>query len=100
MTTDRVQRARAVLERHGLDPDANGDELRALLEARGWRVSLEQVVGRGRGQRPRWSGIATRVVPAGPPAFRHAEHIRISGEAGWEVLLRILARVLEKEQAP
>ncbi len=102
MTPDgaQVHRARAILERHGLDPDADADDLLALLEARGWRVSLEQAFGRGRGQAPRWSGHATAAAPPGSPGFRHAEHIRLTGEAGREVLLRILARVLEKEQAP
>lgn len=31
--------------------------------------------------------------------FRHVEHIRISGADDQEVLVRILAKVLEKEQA-
>ncbi len=95
-----VQRARAVLEQHGINPDADVDDLTALLEARGWHVSVEQAMGRGRGQLPRWSGHATLAPPLGSPVFHRAKHIRINGPDGREVLMRILGRVLEKEQAP
>ncbi len=97
MTTVQVQRARAVLEQHGIDRDADADELTALLEARGWRVSLEQAMGRGRGQPPRWSGHATRAAPLGSPVSYHAAHLTLTGGSGHEVLTRILAKVLERE---
>lgn len=96
MIPTSVLKASAVLTRHGIDPDADVDDLTALLEARGWRVSLEQVMGRGRGQLPRWSGHATLSAPPGSHAFRRPEHITISGADGREVLTRMLAKVLEK----
>ena len=98
MTTTAVLKARAVLAQHGINPDADVDDLTTLLEARGWRVTLEQAFGRGRGQPPRWSGHATLAAPPGSPKFRHAEHIRVSEADGQEALLRILSKVLEKEQ--
>ncbi len=99
MTTIQGQRARVVLLTHGIDPEADGADLTAVLEARGWRVSLEQAMGRGRGQPPRWSGHATLTAPPGSPVSRHAAHITLTGGSGHEVLTRILAKVLEKEQA-
>ncbi len=98
MTTVQGQRARAALERLGVDPEADVDDLMALLEGRGWRVSLEQAMGRGRGQPPRWSGHATMAAPPGSPVARHAAHITLTGGSGHEVLTRILAKVLEKEE--
>ncbi len=100
MTPAGVLKARAVLAHHGLDPDAGVDDLQVLLEARGWRVTLEQAFGRGRGQPPRWTGQASLAAPPGSPPFRHLQHIRVSGADGQEVLVQILAKVLEKEQAP
>ena len=98
VSTVAEQRARALLVQHGIDPHADVDDLTALLEARGWRVSLEHTMGRGRGQGQRWSGHATLVAPPGSSAFRRAEHVRINGVSGQEVLTRILAKVLEKEE--
>ncbi len=94
-----VQQTRVVLEQHGIDPDADVDDLTALLAARGWRVTVEQAFGRGRGQVPRWSGNANLAAPPDSPKFRHGEHIRSRGVDEQEVLTRILARVLEKEPA-
>ena len=89
--------SRVVLTQHGINPDAGTYDLAALLEARGWRVSLEQVMGRGRGQAPRWSGRASLAAPVGSPVSRHATHIVVTGVSGQEVLARIVAKVLEKE---
>ena len=100
VTTAGVRRARALLAHHGLDPDADMDELRALVEDRGWWVTLEKVLGRGRGQPPRWTGHATLVSPPGNSAFRHLQHVRVRGVDGQEALVQILAKVLEKEQEP
>ena len=97
VSTIAEQRARAVLAQHGIDPDADVDDLTALLEARGWRVTLEQAMGRGRGQVQRGSGHATLAAPPGSSAFRHAEHITLTGMSGHEVLTRILARGVVKE---
>lgn len=98
MSTVAEQRARVVLDHYGIDPEADTDDLTALLEARGWRVSLEQAMGRGWGQRQRWSGHATLVTPPGSSAFRRPEHVRLTGMSSHEVLIRILARVLDKEE--
>ena len=95
-----VVKARAVLAEHGLNPDADAEELMAVLEGYGWQLSIEQVLGRGRGKQPRWSGNATRAAPPDSPAFRHAEHIRTQGENAREVVMRILAKVVEKEPTP
>ncbi len=100
MTPAGVLKARALLAHHGLDPDADVDELLALLAARGWRVTLEQAFGRGRGQPPRWTGQASLAAPPGSPTHFRPHHVRISGADGQEVLVQILAKVLEKEQAP
>ncbi len=97
MTSARVLQARAVIARHGIDPDADVGDLTALLEARGWRVSLEQAMGRGRGQLPRWSGHAMFAAPPGSEVFRRPAHIAISGADSRDVLMRVLARVLERE---
>ncbi len=100
MTTVSVLKARAVLAQHAINPDADVEDLTTLLEGRGWQVSLEQAMGRDRGQRPRWSGHATLVVPVDGPTFLRPAHVRVQGASDQEVLLRILAKVLEKEQAP
>ncbi len=92
-----MQQARAVLEQHGIDPDADVDDLTRLLEARGWRVSVEKVLGRGRGQEPRWSGHATLAARGGTSMARHPAHIAVTGARRQEVLTRIEAKVLEKE---
>ncbi len=94
-----VLKARAVLAEHGIDPNADVDTLMALLEARGWQVSLEQSAG-GDGRRPaRWSAHATLAVPAGSPVSHRPSHISIRGPDGRDVLTRVVARVLEKERA-
>ena len=97
VSTVGVQRARAVLAQHGIDPEADVNDLTVLLEARGWRVSLEKAMGRGRGQVPRWSAHASLPAPLGSPVSRHAAHIAVNGVSDQEVLKRILAKVLEKE---
>ncbi len=100
VTTVSLLRARAVLVQHGINPDADVEELTTLLEGRGWQVSVEQAMGRDQGKRPRWSGHATLAAPPGSPVFRYVKHVRIQGADAREVLMRILATVLEKEQVP
>ncbi len=98
MTTASVLKARAVLVQHGIDPDADVDELTGLLEGRGWQVSLEQVLGRGRGQGQRWSGQATLAPPPGSPVSHRPMHVSMVGPDEREVLIRLLAKALEKER--
>ncbi len=98
MISASVLKARAVLVQHGIEPDAGVEDLTALLEGRGWQVSLEQTAGRGGGRPPRWSAHATLAVPPGSPVFHRPAHISISGPDGRDVLTRVVARLLEKEQ--
>lgn len=98
MTRVSVLKARAVLAQQGINPDADVEDLTALLEDRGWQISMEQAMGRGRGQLPRWSGLATLATPPGSPVFHRGEHIRVSGADGQEVLVQVLAKVVEKER--
>ena len=98
VSTVAEQRARVVLIHYGIDPDAAVDAFLGVLEARGWRVTLEQVFGRSRGKAPRWSGHATLVAPPGSSTFRRPEHITLTGGRGQEVLTRIMAKVLDKEE--
>jgi len=100
VTMVSVLKARATLAQQGINPDADVEELTALLEGRGWQVIVEQAMGRDRGKQPRWSGHATLAAPTGRQMFRHAEHIQVQGASDREVLMQILAKVLEKEQAP
>ncbi len=100
VTTVSLLRARAALTQQRINPEADVEELTTLLEGRGWQVSVEQAMGRDQGKRPRWSGQATLAAPPGSPVFRYVKHVRIQGADTREVLIRILAKVLEKEQAP
>ncbi len=93
-----VLKARAVLAEHGIDPTADVDTLMALLEARGWQVSLEQSAGGDGVRAPRWSAHATLAVPAGSPVSHRPWHISIRGPDGRDVLTRVVARVLETER--
>ncbi len=98
MTAASLLKARAVLVQHGIDPDADVDELAALLEVRGWQISLGQVMGRGRGQVPRWSRQATLAAPPESPVLHRPTHVSVTGSDNREVLTRLLAKVLEKER--
>ncbi len=97
MSAIGVQQAQAIPVEHGIDPNADADNLMALLQARGWRVSVEQALGRGRGQVPQWNGQATLAAPPGSAVSLRATHTSARGVNQREVLLRMLAKVLEKE---
>ncbi len=98
MTTASVLKARAVLVQHGIDPDAHVDDLTALLKGRGWRVSLEQTGGGGGGRPPRWSGQASLAPQPGSPVFHRPTHVSATGPDSRDVLIRLLAKALEKER--
>ncbi len=100
MTLAGVLKARALLVQHGIDPDADMDDLTARLKGRGWRVSLEQTGGGGGGRPPRWSGQASLPPPPGRPVFYRPLHVSVTGADGRDVLIRLLAKALEKERDP
>lgn len=77
-----------VLARHGIDPNANAEELAAALAARGWRVSVEEDAG---SRQPRWRALAfRRQAEGGIVASRRA-----SGATAAAALARLAAAVLE-----
>ncbi len=86
--------ARAVLKQHGIDPTSDPETLTAAIEARGWRVSVEQAASRGGSGRPRrWRVLATlREHRTGV-----TPHLRASGPTAENVLVRVLAQTLERE---
>ncbi len=90
--------ARVILKAHGIDPDADEDALMSAIEEHGWRVSVEQPKGQGRsGQRPRWRALAKQ-----PPQLQEHRigvhpHLRASGPSVQDVLIQMLAKVLERK---
>ncbi len=93
-----VAKARAVLTAHGVDPDGDVKLLVAAIEARGWRVSVEQEsTGDRSGRASRWHALATRATQpqAQPSGFR--PHLRSSGPSARHVLIAVLAQALERE---
>ncbi len=85
-----------ILARHGIDPDADADTLKAALEAQGWSVTVEETgIGRAR----RSTAHATRVRDAtGPGAFPIVrKSVRATGLTPQAALAFVLAKVLKKE---
>ena len=100
MISGSLLKARAVLVQCGIGPDADMDDLTAVLKDRGWRVSLEQTGGGGGGRPPRWNGQATLPPQPGRPVFYRPLHVSVTGQDGRDVLIRLLAKALEKERDP
>ncbi len=90
--------ARVILKAHGIDPDADEETLTVAIEECGWQVSVEQPKGQGRsGQRPRWRALARQ-----PPQLQEHRtgvhpHLRASGPSVQDVLVQMLAKVLERK---
>ncbi len=58
MNPVRAADVSVILTQHGIDPDADAKTLMAVLEGRGWLVTIETTgIGRGR----RYTAHATRV---------------------------------------
>lgn len=91
-------RTRAILTAHGFNPDDDPTALEVTIEARGWRLSVEQGVVRGSGPRaPRWRALARR-----PPQLQEHRmgvhpHLRAGGPSVRDTLVQMLAKVLERE---
>ncbi len=92
-------RARAILVEHGFDPESPAEALTAAIEARGWRVSVEQELTGDRSGRPqRWRALATRPPdPQASPAGARP-HLMASGSSARDVLIVVLAQALTQER--
>ncbi len=91
-------KARGVLTAHGVDPDADSTTLVAAIEARGWRVTVEEeTIGDRSGRPPRWRALATQVSERQEHPTRFRPHIRVSGRSAQHVLIGVLAQALERE---
>ncbi len=91
-------RARAILTAHGFNPDADPMTLEEAIETRGWRISVEQGLVRGSGPRsPRWRALARRSPQLHEPVTGVHPHIRDSGPSVQDILVPVLAKVLERE---
>ncbi len=90
--------ARATLERHGIDPDADVAALTAAIEGRGWDVRVEKhyIEGRGHGYR----ALSSQPAPDIHPAL--GIMLQLSGEAPARqaALIRVLAKILAREERP
>lgn len=95
--------ARAALERHGVDPDADADALAAALKALGWRVRAEQDAFGGREGRtpPRWRVLATRpLADAGPRRSAMQHRSRTDHDLRRALAALLAAVLLDKPQDP
>ncbi len=95
-----ITAARAVLMRHGIDPAVDVDRLTAAIEARGWRIRLEQTAPPGGTGRPRrWQVLATPEPAELRPTTLAGggADLQASGPRAENVLVRVLAQVLERE---
>ena len=90
------EKARATLARHGIDAETDVGMLDAAIEARGWRVELERVDSGYRGNRPRFHALATRLGPS-MPASLCTVYVSAAGPTAQNVMVRVLAKVLERE---
>ncbi len=86
-----VTMARAVLTEQGIDPAVETHELTQLIEGLGWRVQLERSQkSQGAGRRSRW----WRAEATNP---RCGTGMVVSGPTTRNVLVRMLAQVLERD---
>lgn len=92
----RKAEVRGVLERHGLDPDADVAAVTAEIEARGWTVRVEQEYSRERGHRYR--ALASRPAPDIHPSLGISLDLSAVGRARQAVLVRALAKILAREE--
>ncbi len=92
------KRARAILLKHGLDPDADAEALTATIEARGWHVQVDRVPpgNEGHHQPAHW---AQAIQPAPPEDLDDLVHLSATGATAQDVLRIVLAKVLVQEQA-
>ncbi len=97
MTPVRAADVSVILAQHGIDPDSDAATLTAVLEARGWPVTVE---GTGIGRMRRYTAHATRVHKnPRPDSFLIVrKSIRTTGPTPRAALAFALAKALEKER--
>ncbi len=97
MSLVRVADVAGILAQHGIDPDANLETLRTVLEARGWPVTVEETrIGVVR----RYTAQTFRVCTTHPrdPSLRTMRSsVRATGSTPRAALAFVLAKALEKE---
>ncbi len=87
---ENVADVRAVLERHGLDPEADVAALTAAIEARGWTVAVEKQYLGERGRRFRT--LASRPAPDIHPTLGIMLHLSAVALTSQTALAHALAR--------
>ncbi len=99
MNPVRAADVSAVLARHGIDPDADAETLRTVLEARGWPVTVEDT-RLGAVQRYTAHTFCVRTHSRDPALVTMRPSVQATGATPRAALAFLLAKVLEKEQGP
>ena len=90
--------AAIVLMRHGIDPAADVGTLMALLEVRGWQVTVDEVLTSGP-QGRRYRAVGHHPPPPDKhPARGFPAHLQHSGRTAAEAVAAVLATVLERSE--
>ncbi len=93
----RVADVSVILAGHGIDPDADAETLRDVLEARGWPVTVEETrVGTVRRYTAQTFRIRTH--SRDPALVTMSPSVRATGATSRAALAFLLAKVLEKER--
>ncbi len=98
MKRESVTDVRAVLERHGLDSEADMAALTAAIEARGWTVAVEKQYLGERGRRFR--ALASRPAPDIHPTLGITLQLSAVAPTSQTALAHVLAKILAREERP
>ncbi len=99
MSLVRVAEVSMILAHHGIDPDADAETLRTVLEARGWPVTVEDT-RLGAVQRYTAHTFCVRTHSRDPALVTMRPSVQATGATPRAALAFLLAKVLEKEQGP
>ncbi len=91
--------AAIVLMRHGVDPDADTGTLTALLVARGWEVTVDEVLTSAGPRGRRYRALVRQPPPPEKhPALWFPAHLQHTGPTAAEALAILLATVLARDE--